>query len=205
MLLEHPQSLLTCTKVNSFQLRLFPTEGSEVMASRLRTPNPKMPQDRQRSERHTCIFDHELSTPACTCKKAAEPVTPPGGHCVYLQPCCLLPPSPCTLGPPAHLAVGGAQQLVVGRLAQLEADTVDNMQQCHQHAEQAQLLPHTQPAVQPAGEELVLGPPAELQGSCQLAWGHTRQQPISEQLQQRHLMQLAACSGSSALAKAGVR
>lgn len=37
---------LTCTKVNSLQLRLLPTEGRDVMASRERTPRPNTPHDR---------------------------------------------------------------------------------------------------------------------------------------------------------------
>lgn len=62
----HINVLLTCTNVNSLQLRVFPTEGREVTASRHRTPSPRIPQDRNRSDLHTCSSTHEFSTPDFT-------------------------------------------------------------------------------------------------------------------------------------------
>lgn len=67
----------------------------------------------------------------------------------------------------AHLAVRCVLHLIIRRLAQLQTHAVDGMQKSTQQAQQAQLLPHTQPAVQPAGETLVLGSSAELHGSRQ--------------------------------------
>lgn len=57
---------LTCTNVNSLQLRLLPTEGREVIASKERTPRPNTPQERYSSDRQTPSSSQGSSIPALT-------------------------------------------------------------------------------------------------------------------------------------------
>lgn len=56
----------TCMKLNSLQLTVLATEGSEVTASRESSPRAMIPTERYSSILHTSASTHESSTPSFT-------------------------------------------------------------------------------------------------------------------------------------------
>ena len=72
-------------------------------------------------------------------------------------------------GHPTDLLVGGVEQQVPLRPPHGQTEAVENVDSSQEEAEQAQLFPALEPALQPVWEMPVLGTIVELVGSCQLA------------------------------------
>lgn len=70
---------------------------------------------------------------------------------------------------PTDLLVGGVEQQVPLRPPHGQTEAVEHMDSCQEEAEEAQLFPALQPALQPVWEMSVLGAVVELMGGCQLA------------------------------------
>lgn len=66
-----------------------------------------------------------------------------------------------------HLLVGHVDQCKAGGLSQRKTQAVNGVQDGTQEATESQLLPAGQPAVQPVGEAVVLGPRTQLEDGGQ--------------------------------------